>query len=195
MTDADYKADLRRYLQRGRDALLWKLDGLSEYDIRRPLVPTGTNLLGLVKHVAGGEMGYLGEVFGRPCPDQLAWDESDPQSDMFAAPDESRDFITGLYRRACAHADDTIDALPLDAVGHVPWWPAEANQVTLHRALIHVAVETHRHAGHADIVRELIDGTTGLAAGNSNLPPGDQASWAAYRDRVERAARQAAGSS
>jgi hypothetical protein len=67
--------------------------------------------------------------------------------------------------------------------------------VTLHRALIHVAVETHRHAGHADIVRELIDGTTGLAAGNSNLPPGDQASWAAYRDRVERAARQAAGSS
>ena len=195
MTDADYKADLRNYLQRGRDALLWKIDGLSEYDIRRPLVPTGTNLLGLLKHVACGEMGYFGDVFGRPCPDQLAWDESDPQSDMYAAPDESRDFITGLYRRACAHADATIDALPLDAVGHVPWWPAEANQVTLHRALIHVAVETHRHAGHADIVRELIDGTTGLAAGNSNLPPGDQASWAAYRDRVERAARQAAGSS
>ncbi|NEE26132.1 DUF664 domain-containing protein, partial [Streptomyces sp. SID7982] len=52
---------LRLYLQNARDALLWKLDGLSEYDIRRPLTPTGTNLLGLVKHVAGIELGYLGD--------------------------------------------------------------------------------------------------------------------------------------
>jgi hypothetical protein len=195
MAEPDPKATLHRYLLEAREALLWKLEGLSEYDVRRPLVPTGTNLLGLVKHMAFIEMGYFGDVFGRPCADQLAWDQEDANADLFATPEESRDFITGLYRRAWAHADATIDALPLDAVGHVPWWPAEANQVTLHRALIHVAVETHRHAGHADIVRELIDGTTGLAAGNSNLPPGDQASWAAYRDRVERAARQAAGSS
>ena len=195
MTDADYKADLRRYLQRGRDALLWKLDGLSEYDIRRPLVPTGTNLLGLVKHVAGGEMGYLGEVFGRPCPDQLAWDESDPNSDLYATPGESREFITGLYRRAWAHSDATIDALPLDAIGHVPWWPAGQNQVTLHHALVRVATETSRHAGHADLVRELIDGALGLTATRPNLPPGDQPWWQAHYDRVERAARQAAGSS
>ena len=194
MTDSDYKAELRLYLQRGRDALLWKLDGLSEYDIRRPLVPTGTNLLGLVKHVAFGEMGYLGEVFGRPGLDQPVWDESDPQSDMYATPDESRDFITGLYRRAWAHSDATIEALPLDAIGRVPWWPDGANELTLHRALIHVTAETHRHAGHADLVRELIDGAAGLAAGVSNLPPGDQAWWSAYRDRVEAAARQAAAS-
>jgi len=192
MTEPDGKADLRRYLQEAREALLWKLDGLSEYDVRRPLVPTGTNLLGLVKHVAGGEMGYFGDTFGRPCPDQLPWDESDPMSDMFARADESRDFITGLYRRAWAHADATIEALPLDAIGHVPWWPPERNTVTLHHVLVRVATETHRHAGHADIVRELIDGAAGLAAANSNLPPGDRDWWRAYRDRVECAAREAA---
>jgi hypothetical protein len=49
-----------------REALVWKLDGLSEYDARRPMVPTGTNLLGLVKHVASVEAGYFGETFDRP---------------------------------------------------------------------------------------------------------------------------------
>jgi len=192
MTESDRKADLHRYLQDAREVLLWKLDGLSEYDIRRPLVPTGTNLLGLVKHLAGVEMGYFGDTFGRPCPDQLPFDESDPNSDMFATPSESRDFITGLYRLAWAHSDATVDALPLDAVGHVPWWPAERNEVTLHHILVRVATETARHAGHADIVRELIDGAAGWTAAQSNLPPGDRPWWQAHRDRVERAAQEAA---
>ena len=78
MTEPDFKSDLRRYLQDGRDAMLWKLDGLSEYDIRRPLVPTGTNLLGLVKHLAGFELGYFGDTFGRPWDGPPPWDESDP---------------------------------------------------------------------------------------------------------------------
>jgi Protein of unknown function (DUF664) len=192
MTASDPKADLHRYLQDERDALLWKLEGLSEYDARRPLVPTGTNLLGLVKHVTGGEMGYFGDTFGRPCPGQIPWDESDPMSDMFAAPDESREFITGLYRRAWAHSDATIEALPLDAIGHVPWWPADRNEVTLHHILVRVTAETARHVGHADIVRELIDGAAGWTQARSNLPPSDQIDWQAHRDRVERAARQAA---
>ena len=192
MTDSDYKADLRRYLQDSREALLWKLDGLSEYDVRRPLVPTGTNLLGLVKHVTGVEMGYFGDTFGRPCADPMPWDESDPMSDMFAAPSESREFLTGLYRRTWAHSDATIDALPLDAVGHVPWWPADRNEVTLHHVLVRVATETARHAGHADIVRELIDGAAGSTPSQSNLPPADQSWWQAHHDRVERAAQEAA---
>jgi hypothetical protein len=194
MTDSDRKADLRRYLQDARETLLWKLDGLSEYDVRRPLVPTGTNLLGLVKHLAGVEMGYLGDTFGRPCPDELPFDESDPNSDMFADPSESREFITGLYRLAWAHSDATVDALPLDAVGHVPWWPADRNEVTLHHVMVRVATETARHAGHADIVRELIDGTVGWTPRQSNLASGDDPSWSAHRDRVERAAEQAAAS-
>jgi len=191
MAGSDPKADLHRYLQESRDALLWKLDGLSEYDIRRPLVPTGTNLLGLVKHLALAEQGYFGDTFGRPPDDKIPWDEADPNSDMFAAPEESRAAITGLYRRACAHSDATIDALPLDATGHVPWWPPDRNEVTLHHILIRMVAETSRHAGQADIVRELIDGAAGVSADSSSLPSEDRAWWAAHRDRVERAARQA----
>jgi hypothetical protein len=193
MLDSDGKADLHRYLQDAREALLWKLEGLSEYDVRRPLVPSGTNLLGLVKHVTGGELGYFGDTFGRPSLDQLPWDESDPMSDMFAFPEESRESLTSLYRRTWAHSDATIDALPLDAIGHVPWWPADQNQVTLHHVLVRVAADTSRHAGHADLVRELIDGATGLTASRPNLPPGDQSWWQAHHDRVAQAARQAAG--
>lgn len=192
MTLADPKSDLHRYLQEAREALLWKLDGLSEYDIRRPMVRTGTNLLGIIKHVALVELGYFGDTFERPSPDQMPWDPDDPNSDMFATPGESREFITGLYRRAWAHSDATIEALPLDATGHLPWWPAESNEVTLNHILVRVTAETSRHAGHADIVRELIDGAAGLAAGNSNLASDDRAWWEAYRDRVERAARRAA---
>ncbi len=194
MSGSDPKADLRRYLQDGREALLWKLDGLSEYDIRRPLVPTGTNLLGLVKHQAGVELGYFGDTFGRPSEDMLPWDEAEPNSDMWATADESRDFTTGRYRRAWAHSDATIDALALDAIGHVPWWPPDRDEVTLHHILIRVATDTNRHAGQADIIRELIDGSAGLASGNTNLPPGDQGWWQAHRDQVERAARKAADS-
>lgn len=192
MSGSDPKADLRRYLQDGREALLWKLDGLSEYDIRRPLVPTGTNLLGLVKHQAGVELGYFGDTFGRPSEDMLPWDEAEPNSDMWATADESRDFITGRYRRAWAHSDATIDALALDAIGHVPWWPPDRDEVTLHHILVRVATDTNRHAGQADIIRELIDGSAGLASGNTNLPPGDQDWWQAHREQVERAARRAA---
>jgi hypothetical protein len=195
MTDSDSKADLRRYLQDARDAMVWKLDGLSEYDIRRPLVPTATSLLGLVKHVTGVEIGYFGDTFGRPFTEQLPWDESDPMSDMYAAPHESRELITGLYRRAWAHSDATIDSLPLDAIGHVPWWPAERNDVTLHQVLVRVVAETSRHAGHADIIRELIDGEAGLTPQHPNIDTADQAWWQAYRDRVERAAQQAAETS
>ena len=192
MAETAYKADLRRYLQEAREAVLWKLDGLSEYDCRRPLVRSGTNLLGLVKHLAAVEMGYFGATFGRPCPDLLPWDESDPNSDMFATAEESREFIADLYRRAWAHADATIEALALDATGRVPWWPAGRNEATLHHLLVRVTADTCQHAGHADIVRELVDGAIGHMAGRSDLPDGDEAWWSAHHDRVERAAREAA---
>jgi hypothetical protein len=192
---SDAKADLQRYLQLAREALLWKLDGATEYDIRRPLTPTGTNLLGIVKHVASVEAGYLGDSFGRPFPEPLPWfdDGAEPNADMWATADQSRDDIVGLYHRVWAHADQTIEASALDAEGSVPWWPEERRVVTLHRILIHVIAETNRHAGHADIVRELIDGEVGLRVDNDNMAEFDAAKWAEYRDRVEAAAR-AAGS-
>ncbi len=193
MTGSDPKADLRRYLQTARETLLWKLDGLSEYDIRRPLTPTGTNLLGLVKHVASVEFGYFGATFGRPSDEPLPWyaDDAEPNADMWATPAESHEQIVGLYHRAWTHSDVTIDTLELDALGHVPQWPGDRSEVTLHQILVHVIAETHRHAGHADIVRELIDGAAGLRKDNDNMPPGDQPWWQNHRTRLERAAQEA----
>ena len=186
--------DLHDYLQQGREALLWKLDGVSDYDARRPLVPTGTNLLGLVKHTAGTEAGYLGVVFGRPFPEPLPWmdDEAEDNADMWARADESRADLVDLYRRVWAHSDETISAVGLDTLGLVPWWSGPHREPTLHRVLTHVIAETHRHAGHADLVRELVDGAVGLTPTNSNLPrPVDPAWWQAHRDQLERVARTA----
>jgi uncharacterized damage-inducible protein DinB len=192
MTD-DQKTVLLRYLQEGRDALLWKLEGLSQYDLRRPLVPTGTNLLGLVKHVASTEAQYLADVFGRPFDEELPWldDAAEPNADMWATADESAADIVALYRRVWASSDATVAALPLDAPGVVPWWREETRDVTLQQILVHMIAETHRHAGHADIVRELVDGTAGLRSNNSNLPEVEREWWDGYRDRLEAVARDA----
>jgi hypothetical protein len=193
MTVGDMKAELLEYLQAGRDALVWKLDGLSEYDVRRPMVRTGTNLLGLVKHVASVEAGYFGATFGRPFELPMPWwdDDAEANADMWASAEESRSYIVGFYRQVWAHSNATIEGLALDAVGRVPWWPADRSEVTLHRILIRVIAETDRHAGHADIIRELIDGGIGLSAGRDNLPPADENWWLAYRARLEEAARAA----
>jgi len=190
----ELKEILQRYLQSARDAVLWKLDGLTPYDVRRPLVPTGTNLLGLVKHLAGIEFGYLGEVFGRPVADPPEWLEAMddvPNIDLFASADESVESIIALYQRAWAHADATIAGLELTALGAVPWWKPDRRDVSLQQILVHVISETHRHAGHADLVRELIDGDVGLRADNSNLPDGDAEWWQDYHDRLEQIAREA----
>ena len=193
MTESDPKADLRGYPQAAREALVWKLDGLSEYEIRRPLTPTGTNLLGIVKHVASVEAGYFGDTFGRAFAEPLPWmdEDAEPNADMWATLEQSREQIVGLYHRAWAHSDATIDSLALDAVGRVPWWPDDRSEVTLHRILVHMIAETNRHAGHADIVRELIDGAAGLRDGNDNMAPGDQAWWERYRSQLDRVAHEA----
>ncbi|GIE85823.1 DinB family protein [Actinoplanes regularis] len=187
MTDLDAKENLHQYLREAREALLGKLDGLSEYDVRRPLVPTGTNLLGLVKHVSIVTAGYFGEVFDRPFPGALpaVGEFAEPNADMWATADESRDDITGLWHQAWAHADATIEVLPFDAPGSVRWWGDVP--VTLHHILVHVLAELNRHAGHADIVRELIDGGTGWRHPGDNVR--DVADWPAHRERLESTAR------
>ena len=186
------KADLHRYLKRAREDLLGKLDGASEYDVRRPLTSTGTNLLGLVKHVASVEGEYLGVVFGRPLPGPFPWfdEDAEPNADMWATAEETRQQITDLYRRVWSHSDETIEALDLDAPGQVPWWPEERRGVTLGRILVHLIAETNRHAGHADIVRELVDGVAGMRAGDQNLPSSDSAWWQTYRERLEQTANR-----
>lgn len=191
----DPKQELHKYLVDQRQALLWKLDGVSEYDIRRPLTPTGTNLLGIVKHLTLIEQGYLGLVFGRPSPDMPPLEEimAVPNSDFWATAEESREEIVELYQRAWQHSDETIAALALDSAGIVPWWAEGKQDVTLHRILIHVITDAARHVGHADIVRETIDGAAGMQPGNDNLPPLEIEQWAAYVEQVEAAARVAGG--
>ena len=191
MSAMEPKAVLVKYLQTARDVVLWKLQGLSEYDARRPLTPTGTNLLGLVKHVASVEFGYFGETFDRPSGEPLPWlDEgAEPNADMWVPAGESREQVIELYHRAWAHSDGTIEALDLAAIGHVPWWPAERSEVTLQHIMVHMIAETNRHAGHADVVRELVDGSAGLRADNDNLAQGDPQWWRNYRDRLEESAR------
>lgn len=196
MADTDpMKTNLHAYLRGAREALVWKLDGLSEYDARRPLTPTGLNLLGLVKHVASVDVGYFGECFGRPFGEPLPWfdDDAEPNADFWVPADVTRADVLGLAERAWAHSDATIEALPLDAVGHVAWWGDGGADVTLHRPLVHMATETHRHAGQADILRETIDGAVGLLPQAPNLPDVDAEWWPAYVARVEEAARAAAG--
>ena len=185
------KEVLLRYLQRGRESLLAKLDGVSEYDARRPVVPTGTNLLGIVKHVASVESGYLGDVFFRPSGEAMPWldDDAEANADMWATEDESREDVVALYRRVWTHSDATVAELDLDAPGHVPWW-GEHGDVTLHEVLVHMIDETSRHAGHADVVRELIDGVAGLRKPGDNLPEQDANWWTAYRERLQRTAER-----
>jgi hypothetical protein len=182
----DVKDELHRSLKASRATMLSKLDDLSEYDRRRPMTPTGTNLLGLVKHLAGLEYGYLGESFGHPGPETLPWIEDGSiweGGDMWAKPDESSEYIIGLYQRASAHADGVIAALDLGAPGSVPHWPEDRRQTTLGVLLVRMVAETAQHAGHADIVRELTDGK-----GGPDQDGIDEATWREYVAKVRAAA-------
>ena len=183
----DPKATLHHYLRAIRENLIWKLDGLSEREARLPRTATGNNLLGVLKHCLNVEAGYFGPTFGRefPTPAELVATETfdaDPQADWYAREDETKDGLIDLYRRVAAFADETIDTLPLDAPGRVPWWQPGRQDVTLHQVLVHVCVDLARHAGHADILREQHDAAIGLGQENRNVPEGYD--WPAYVDRL-----------
>jgi hypothetical protein len=181
--------DLHRYLQQARDGVLGALTGLSEYDVRRPLTPTGTNLLGLVKHLAGVELAYLGDCVGRPSPVRLPWVEDGSiweGADMWATAEQSRQEIVELYGSAWRHSDASIAELDLASPAHVSWWEPERRDTTFGALLVRVVAETAQHAGHADILRELVDGR----AGRDHDDLGDAAWWAAYLQRVEGAAEK-----
>lgn len=184
MTEAEI---LQRYLQDQREALLWKLDGVSEFEARRPLTASGTNLLGLVKHVATMEIGYFGEVCGRPNAAPTPWIEPSaaPNADLFATAEQSREWVEDLYRTAWAATDQTIAELGLDGAALVPWWGEKIRYTTVRRLVVHLIAETARHAGHAYILREEIDGAAGLYPGVENLPEESPAWWAEYRATVQ----------
>ncbi|GAB3881039.1 DinB family protein [Kibdelosporangium lantanae] len=179
--------DLHRYLQESRESLVASLDGLTEYDIRRPMTPTATNLLGLVKHLVGIEFGYLGDSVGRPAPVVLPWVEDGTiwdGADMWATADETREELVGLYKTAWKHSDESIGELPLDAPAEVAWWPEEKRRTTFRDVLVRTVAETAHHAGHADIVREMIDGR----GGRDHDDTGGQEWWDRFTEQVKSAA-------
>jgi hypothetical protein len=185
------KGYLHSDLRDARATMVWKLDGLGEYDVRRPLTDTGTNLLGLIKHLSTSESWYFGDVFGRPFPGRWPrWDDpAGHLGQMWATADESRSEIVDRYRSAWEHSDATIEALDIDAPGHVPWWPRP--DVILFNVLVHVLTETMRHAGQADILREQLDGAVGFDPGAASQHGRDAVFWATHRATVEQAARDA----
>ncbi len=176
--------DLRGYLQESRDVVVDSLDGLSEYDVRRPLVPSGTNLLGLVKHLTGIELGYLGACVARPSPVAIPWVDDGSvweSADMWATPDQSREYLLGLYRRAWQHSDESLAAVPLDAPASVPWWTEKRRNTTFGHLVACVLTETAQHAGHCDIVREMVDGRTAADAAGPDLVRRIQAAANTFR--------------
>ncbi|QIK62792.1 DinB family protein [Leucobacter viscericola] len=182
------------YLQNAREALLWKLDGLSEYDARRPLTPTGSNLLGLMKHVASVEHGYLTECFGRDSNYEFPWlaDDAPDNADMWATADESREQILDMCRGIWRADDVSVRELGLEARGTVPWWGDRGSSVTMRHLLIHMIAETSRHAGQADILREQIDGSVGMRQSATNIPAQEDSWWRDYVATLEASARLAA---
>jgi hypothetical protein len=157
-------SDLQRYLQVSRDSVLSSLDGLPEYDMRRPMTPTGTNLLGVVKHPTGIELAYLGDSAGRPGPISLPWVDGGSiwdSADMWATADQGSDYLIGLYRAAWRHSGESISRLEPDMPARVAWWPEDRRETTFGSLLVRVVAETAQHAGHCDIVRKLIDGRPG----------------------------------
>lgn len=182
----DQKAIWQQYYGERRAALISKVEGLTEYEARKPRTPTGTNLVGIVKHVLNVEAIYLGATFGRPFPhpEELVSDEAydaDPQADWYATADETTAGILDLYRRVVAHCEETVDLLDLDAVGRVAHWGGR--EVTLQQILVHNFNDLAQHNGQADILREQADGAVGWRSLGDNVPDGYD--WPAYVAKVE----------
>jgi uncharacterized damage-inducible protein DinB len=154
------KESLHASLDRQRDVVLWKVDGLSDEQLRAAFTPSGTNLLGLVKHLASVEYSWFCQTFGRDT-EPLPFDDDDENADLRVEASETTADIVAFYQRARTAADSVFTESAVDDTGTS--WAGET--VSLRWVLIHMIEETARHAGHLDIGRELADGATG------DLPP------------------------
>ena len=189
----DQKQILHRYLDKQRKALVAKLDGVGERDVRWPMTQTGTNLLGLVKHVASVELGYFGEVFDRPSHVPLPWfDEgAEINADMWATAEESRTDIVSLYEQA-AQSMQTPPSRRFRSTRGVEFRGGLliGNRSPCNRSW---CTSRQRSLGTQAMLTSSASSSTRAAGDHDgNVPDQTAQEWASYRLRLEEAAAEAA---
>lgn len=180
--------DSVEYLRRAHRAVLRAVHGVSEYDARRPLTPTGSNLLGIVKHLAIVELEYVASCAGFASDLGTPWEDTtdvEDNSDLWLTADESAEDVIALYVAVGEHTARAAAELPSDATVTVPWWSEP--EATFDRLLVHLVAETAQHAGHLEILREGIDGQGD--AWDEQRTERDGAWWTALVERIDAAAR------
>lgn len=153
----DEKAVLSGFLDHYRGLLLQICDGLAEEQLRRSMVPSGTSLLGLVKHLAFVERGWFQETVANQ-KYEYPFDLNNPDADFRIEEYESAEDVFNLYRDACDRSRQALEDASLDDLVEHPRRRADYN---VRWVVAHMLEETARHVGHADILREQLDGTTG----------------------------------
>ncbi|PMR60033.1 mini-circle protein [Verrucosispora sp. ts21] len=153
------KAALYEFLTHQRAVIRAILADLDETSLRTPVLPSGWSPLGLVEHLGHAERHWFQEVF-RGSAEPLPWPDENTPLLTTRSPAQ----VFGFYRDQCDISDSIIAAAPLTATpaGRHPEEPLASQTTDLRRIVLHVIEETARHAGHLDVVRELIDGRTGL---------------------------------
>lgn len=155
---ADERRALAAWLDFHRATLVMKLDGLDDEQLRRPMVPSGTSLLGLVKHLTETEHSWFVNEFAQLGEAPIFDTPDDPEAGFRVEPTETAKEIVEAYLAMCERCRRTVAAAPsLDDT--VP--NTRRGRIDLRRIMIHMIEETARHNGHADIIRELIDGAVG----------------------------------
>jgi uncharacterized damage-inducible protein DinB len=156
MSNDNEKAAIAEVLDTYRGVVRWKLEGVDRSDAVRPLVPSGTSLLGIVKHLAYVERWWFHAVLGRMDVD-FPWTDDDPDPDWRIEDWESIEGVLDFFERECAMSRTVLGSLEsLDAE-----FSRGERTLVVREVLLHFVEELARHVGHMDILRELIDGSTG----------------------------------
>ena len=152
------KEVLAGFLDHYRATIIAICEGLSDEALRRTVVPSRTTILGMIKHLAYVERGWFQETIAGKPVDYPFDDADDPDADLRIEPEESSEEILDLYRTECARSREVIESVSLDDLVKGEKRSADYN---VRWVVVHMIEETARHAGHADIIREQLDGTTG----------------------------------
>ena len=185
MDETTWKDVLEHYLRRAHRSVHRAIDGVGEYDLRRPLTTSGTNLLGVVKHLATVEHEYLVTLPGRtsPAAETITWNDAESMTsnaDLWVEREMSSEAVISLYDQVEEASLASLRELPLDAPATVPWWRPDARDTTLGLLVVHVIAEPAQHAGQLDILREQLDGATAEPSDDGR----DATWWRAYVDKI-----------